>query len=856
LRYTLKEYQEEAVRQVLGALVDAQDDFRRKNRRSAFALSATTGAGKTVIASAVIEALFVGSDTFDIESDPSAVVLWVTDDPSLNEQTRHRMIAAADRLELSQLVTIGNGNGKGAFDQERFDPHHVYFLNVQKLRSGSTWIKRSNNRTYTLWDTIRNTINDEHITLYLVLDEAHRGMRPAAKTEGESRSTLVQRIINGHDEVPAVPIVWGISATIERFNTAMQEAQAEGRLIYPAVNIDPVKVQESGLVKDTIVLDFPDEKGDFETTLLRSAVRETVEASQLWDDYVTSQGLPEPLLPLLVLQVPNKPSEADLRRYLDVVYGEWRDLPGDAVRHVFGEHTDLVISGHMVPYVQPQDVEDSKHVRVLLAKDAVSTGWDCPRAEVLFSLRPATDRTHITQLLGRMVRTPLARRIQTDERLNAVTCFLPRFDRKAAVAVANRLTGKTKADDADTESVIPGRKVLIAPVDLHWNANIPEDVRDFLSTLPSEPKPNPRAKPIKRLLTLAGALGRDELLKDANATAHQRLYGVLNGQMAQHRSRVDAAVEEILTAEIKRMTASMADQSTVETTRREAADERTVDDVFRAASRMLGTALANGYVKHVAEQNTDDDAELDLFAARTQVAALMQLPGVFQRVEEEAEALTKEWLDTFRVSILALSEDRQATYSDIRAQARSPERQDTKLPEVLQEEAEDESGRLYDTRPLHVLADEAGNYPIGSLKSDWERKVVDVELGRPNVVAWYRNPSQATSHAIRVPYKVGEEWRSMQPDFIFVSRNDDGSLAASIVDPHGHHLADALAKLRGLADFAERYIDRYQRIDSLAENTEGKIVVLDMKDGDVRAAVRAASEALELYDRMHARGYS
>jgi type III restriction enzyme len=96
----------------------------------------------------------------------------------------------------------------------------------------------------------------------------------------------------------------------------------------------------------------------------------------------------------------------------------------------------------------------------------------------------------------------------------------------------------------------------------------------------------------------------------------------------------------------------------------------------------------------------------------------------------------------------------------------------------------------------------------------------------------------------------------MQPDFIFVSRNDDGSLAASIVDPHGHHLADALAKLRGLADFAERYIDRYQRIDSLAENTEGKIVVLDMKDGDVRAAVRAASEALELYDRMHARGYS
>ncbi len=49
-------------------------------------------------------------------------------------------------------------------------------------------------------------------------------------------------------------------------------------------------------------------------------------------------------------------------------------------------------------------------MRVLIAKDAISTGWDCPRAEVLVSFRPAQDNTHITQLLGRMVRSPLARR--------------------------------------------------------------------------------------------------------------------------------------------------------------------------------------------------------------------------------------------------------------------------------------------------------------------------------------------------------------------------------------------------------------------------------------------------------------
>jgi type III restriction enzyme len=31
-------------------------------------------------------------------------------------------------------------------------------------------------RSHTIWDTIRNTIEDPALTLYLVLDEAHRGM--------------------------------------------------------------------------------------------------------------------------------------------------------------------------------------------------------------------------------------------------------------------------------------------------------------------------------------------------------------------------------------------------------------------------------------------------------------------------------------------------------------------------------------------------------------------------------------------------------------------------------------------------------------------------------------------------------
>ncbi len=109
-------------------------------------------------------------------------------------------------------------------------------------------------------------------------------------------------------------------------------------------------------------------------------------------------------------------------------------------------------------------MQDSTRVRVLIAKDAISTGWDCPRAEVMVSFRPAKDRTHITQLLGRMVRTPLARRIPGNERLNAVDCLLPFFDTKTVTAVADALMHGTSDDGNDDTP--PVRRVLVNPIEV------------------------------------------------------------------------------------------------------------------------------------------------------------------------------------------------------------------------------------------------------------------------------------------------------------------------------------------------------------------------------------------------------
>ena len=80
--------------------------------------------------------------------------------------------------------------------------------------------------------------------------------------------------------MPPVPIVWGISATIERFKDAMKDADASGdRRQLPFVKVNPSRVQESGLVKDTIALSIPEEAGTFDITFVELAA-ERLEGSR------------------------------------------------------------------------------------------------------------------------------------------------------------------------------------------------------------------------------------------------------------------------------------------------------------------------------------------------------------------------------------------------------------------------------------------------------------------------------------------------------------------------------------------------------------------------------------------------
>ncbi|MBM7500655.1 hypothetical protein JOD52_001495 [Brachybacterium muris] len=858
MRYTLKDYQGEAVRDVLRNLEQARDMYHRYGSKTQFSLTATTGAGKTVMAAAVIEALFFGNDEFDFDADPGAVVLWFSDDPSLNEQSRARLQEAASELD-SRLRVI-----ETTFSEPSLRPGHVYFLNTQKLSKNSRLVRgeptplpgqerlfqpRPDEMQTSIYDVITNTVENKDLTLYFVLDEAHRGMGTTSK----DRSTIVQRLINGNGAVPPMPVVFGISATVERFEAAMKDAK--GRTALPSVEVDSALVQASGLLKDDIVLSIPTEQGVFDTVLLRRAVEKVRASTAAWLAYADEQEEADPVIPLLVVQVGDKPTTETLVRTLDTIYDAWPELGPDAVANVFGEHQDLLVGQQGAPYIEPQRVQDATHVRVLLAKSAISTGWDCPRAEVLVSMRPAKDRTHITQLLGRMIRTPLARRIPGNELLNSVDCLLPFFDRKTATGVAEMLMkGATSKDEEDNDTGGgEGRRVLFDPVDLHPNPKVPQEVWDRFAALPSVTIPKKGVKPIRRLTALATALSKDDLVEEAVEKAHKHLHAVLDGRAVQYQEKVDQAREDVLTMSGEEARGRIGGGFSYKSFQ-ESADPRAIEDSYRAAARVLSPALCSSYVNHLVGPDGDDD---DLLEANITVAALGRVPEIAEAVETEADDLARIWLNQTRVARKGLSDERQAEYDRLEGMSTHPERISLTVPKAAQAETmvreKDGTESPLETRLMHLMAAEDGTYPI--TLNEWERKVLDSEARQPGFKGWYRNPARATKESLAIAYKEDTgTWKAVRPDFIFFGTDHTGAVVADLVDPHGHHLSDALPKLRGLAAFAEKYQGEFRRIESVAE-TGGTMKVLDLTKHHVRQAIRDAKNAKGLYESGVASDY-
>lgn len=491
-------------------------------------------------------------------------------------------------------------------------------------------------------------------------------------------------------------------------------------------------------------------------------------------------------------------------------------------------------------------------MRILVAKDAISTGWDCPRAEVMVSFRAAIDKTHITQLLGRMVRTPLARRIPGNERLNAVDCLLPYFDKKSVEAVVTALMTGGEAGEE-----LLGRRVLINSREMKPNPAIPEEVWQKLLSLPSQTLPKRQARPVKRLTALAHELAVDGLVSDAGKKAHAEMHKVLDGAQIRYAEEIRTARESVLTVEGTTVKADVETKDMTFDDFVESADYAVIEDAYKRSARVISPDLAKSYSEHLASKAPyDEDPEDALVEAHTVIAAIGLVPDIKDALETDAEKLSNQWLTQHRVQIKSLSDERQEVYRQIREMSADPLDVDLARPNTwlqpttaLQPDGKEEPLPRFEN---HLLCDEDGLFP-GDFNS-WEGKVVLAELRRERSVAWYRNPARASQDSLGVTFEDGGEIRIVRPDFIFFAQLDDGTIVADIVDPHGIQFGDALPKLKGLAKYAEANDGVYRRIEVVAE-VGNTFRVIDLTEASARAAVMSAATVKEVYESEAASDY-
>lgn len=434
MKVELFPFQKRALSELRLKIGEAIGGYTRTHSNQVVSFTAPTGAGKTIIMASLIESIYFGD--MDYPEQPEAIIIWLSDSPQLNEQSKLKIDLKADKIQIGQCVTVSDES----FDQAEFDDGHIYFLNTQKLGKSSNLTKHSDTRQYTIWETLANTARYKSDRLYVIIDEAHRGMQGR---EAGRATTIMQKFLKGSpdDGLDAMPVVIGMSATSARFNALVQGTTSTTQ--YVVVTTDEVRA--SGLLKDRIVISYPEENtGNKDMAVLQAAADEWKDKWDHWYQYCYEQHYAY-VNPILVIQVQNGTSSQISATDLDDCVAKVEERCGikfqeGEVVHTFGQtNSVLTINGLNVPYVEPSAIAENKKIRVVFFKESLSTGWDCPRAETMMSFRHATDATYIAQLLGRMIRTPMQMHIQVDDTLNDVHLYLPYFNADTVSDVVKEL---------------------------------------------------------------------------------------------------------------------------------------------------------------------------------------------------------------------------------------------------------------------------------------------------------------------------------------------------------------------------------------------------------------------------------
>jgi type III restriction enzyme len=817
LKIILRDFQFNIVEQLYDHARAAKREAE-EGREQALVLASPTGSGKTMIATALMEHIVEGVD--DHAPDEEAVFLWLTDQPDLNEQSRRKILAASSNFGPSDLVTI-----ESDFDEERFAPGKVYFLNIQKLGRGNHLVTSRDDRQFTIWETVSNTVAAERGSFWLVLDEAHKGMLEGA--EAKQAATIVQKFIKGSlGEIPAIPLILGISATPDRFVELLKGTARTER----KVPVRPEDVRASGLLKETLVLYHPTDKQPSDWSLLRASAAKVERYAEQWSGYCEAEG--ETMVdPVLVVQVEDagggNVTKTDLVEALGVLEDVLGPLNEQQVAHCFQEGHAIDVGQRALRYISPADIQDDAALRVVFFKLSLNTGWDCPRAEVIMSFRRAVDYTRIAQLVGRLVRTPLARNVVANDFLNSVSLYLPHYDAKALTTVVDYLT-KPETGLAAAPDIVDGENV----VELRRDEDKAE-LFQLAETLPTYSIERvSKASTVRRLLRLGRALAYDKL--DGEAIENFRALAV--STLDNERKRLEKtrgfkrALKERAEIDVHGVTVRYGVEGIPEESYEAVpAVRQNIDDLYVQCGRKLGEGLHVAYLK---ARIAATKGSLKPVQAKLELATLLDDEKTIKTLEENAGARYKDEIEKHKAAIRQLTEARSDVYRKLRRQAANPEPEDLRLPQAY------EAPRGKQNFTGHIYVDDRGGF--NSDFNDWETSVIKAELERDDVVGWLRNVPRK-SWALTVPY--GED-HPMYPDFLFFRRLGAG-IVVDILEPHSLSHADSAPKAQALANFALHEGQHFGRIELIIKD-KGKLLRLDVNEDGLRDKVRIVADSRNL----------
>lgn len=846
MRLGLRDYQDKATRRLLLTIRHAQQGIVSLGSLQGIQFSAPTGSGKTVMLAAVMEGLLTGNEhsvAAGVVPDPGLTFLWLSDMPELNRQSLRRIEETADGLTPGTLIEIDQ-----FFDRSALEPGKAYFLNFQKLRSGSLLTRIGDERTTTIWETIAETQSLHPGKLVVIIDEAHRGLGRQPEAQAQ---TIAAKFVGGTQPAAAAPaepliraglstvpfppmqLIVGMSATPERFANYLT-AQG-GRALTP-VTVDPGEVRGSGLLKDRLILNGP-QAGDVQWTLLTKAIDKALDFERLWSNYTSANSLP-PVSPALLIQVEDgqgsSPTRTDLAEIVQQLHSMWPALRPDQLVHCFNGIANIEpVPGWLLSYREPSTISEDREIRVVLFKTALNTGWDCPRAEVLMSFRTLVDKTAIAQLVGRMIRTPLGIRVPGDETLNSTHLFLPFFDADEL----QRVKGYLQSDVGET-----GSDVVLGP-DSQELVLRPggESLFERLKTLPTVVVPPARPIPdLRRLLRTTRLLEQDGIALGATAAAVEGLIAVMADQVAV------GGVEERAAERGKFMLHSLAveDGLVVATSNnQEAISREDIQVAFRSNALIVSEDLAMAWVRRRYDAVGPQHSKLEFLELTSRPALLQKLQGTARVLLAGLEA-------THRASMLALPPARVDLYANLQRCGRVAQTAImapyARVVFPMSEDAVEAPGHLY------VQAQSADSCRMEL--TTWERDTLIEERRRPGFKAFLRNlPNKRW--ALSYAYDYGG-LRPGFPDVLIFRGDGQGGLAVDVLEPH-LDTGDSVAKAHGLAQFAASNPGAFGRIEMLRKfSPTGPLYRLPLGDPEVATAVLGTVRtAAELNEAFTAKGY-